>query len=109
MKKEFHECDNKNCKRISKDIYSEIGWINIPDGFGFSIHRGRNDNGPAHVKRHFGNGPTRELDFCSIRCMLRWMYTAKETENIEGNGSIEDENFYAEFDKIMGIDGDYKK
>ncbi len=109
MKKEFHECDNKNCKRLSKDIYSEVVWIHISNGFGFSIHRGRNNNGTSHVKRFMRNDPTRKLDFCSIKCMLQWMYMAEETENIECDGSIEDENFYAEFNKIMVIYGDYKK
>lgn len=71
MKQEIIKCNN--CKKITEDIYKEIGWITIdfPDGC-ISITGGRTKDGPADTFRYINN--IKELHFCCAKCLLNFLY-----------------------------------
>lgn len=77
MKDDINICEN--CGKISRDYNNEIGWIHF-DKWGFSILGGRDEKNIANALFYKGNlgmteGRETELDFCSISCFLKYLFS----------------------------------
>ena len=74
MIEEVLKCDQ--CKKQSSDICGDVDWITLESGctIHFAVSNGRDEKG-CHINKTCKGyvGGARELDFCSLTCMLEWM------------------------------------
>jgi len=68
-----YKCES--CGKVVYDLYEEGGWIFWDDN-GFRITFGRQDDGIARLFRYISDIKLQNnrIDFCSISCMLKFLF-----------------------------------
>lgn len=64
-------CDN--CKKVTEDIYSEVGWIEIDDVHSITVHGGREETGMSDAFRYIDTRD-KSKHLCSLQCLIDFLY-----------------------------------
>lgn len=97
METMIYECDN--CNAITKDLYNEIGWIQISDVESITVFGGRRKNRCSDSFRYFSG--IKSLHFCGWKCLLNYLYYSDGHFNGESNITFKQ--------KIESIDSETRK
>jgi hypothetical protein len=70
--RDVYVCDG--CGKSTLDFYHEIGWLVFDKGVSVVVTRGRDSDGHAKSYSRSTNPSAAPAHFCSVECLLRWIY-----------------------------------